>query len=594
VTATDGGPAIQAAASVGTGGASTSGGELDVSARAGQDGLRTVLGLARVEASMLVRNVLVLAGLLTGGFFIWFIIHLAKPLWWNAAWQIGYGQLILAIAVLVAAQLAAGRARRNGMTDLYASFPVTAARRGLGFLIGLAGVLPASVLLIGAGVVVVQVLVPVGTPSAAVLAAGPLLVLAAGAAGSAIGARFSHPMAGVLGALALFLSSATTHVATGAGVWLVPWQVGQDQLGSLPGPLAGYPPGAEHAVELAAIAVLAGVVALALAVRGAKARGGLAAAGAVALALVCLAGVLQARPIPTASLNHLVREVADPASVQRCTTANQVRYCLYPGFGDVLPSLQAPVSGVLAHLPARPAQRLTVMQVGQLSFPETTLTHGHSARQVARWTVQLQRAPGTGARASAIYLPIGSWPTGRGAMADVRFDLALAAADWAVHLAPTISSSEVASTTFQSCVPLDQAREPIAIWLAILAARPPASELQAGLTARTAGPAEVANTWVITWAYPGSQIGGYLSPGGTAPTTTAVGYLLAHEMTMLPAQKVTRILGASWSKWTSWHATYAQLAAALGIRLPHVAASVPPAPPGVSLQSGPQQPVCTS
>jgi hypothetical protein len=78
------------------------------------------------------------------------------------------------------------------------------------------------------------------------------------------------------------------------------------------------------------------------------------------VSVICLAAGLQLRPIPTADLNHLVREVADPGSVQRCTTASQVRYCLYPGFGSMLPSLEAPVNAVLAHLPARPAQSLNV------------------------------------------------------------------------------------------------------------------------------------------------------------------------------------------------------------------------------------------
>ena len=127
--------------------------------------------------------------------------------------------------------------------------------------------LPASLLLIGAGVAVVQALGPVGTPSVPVLAAGLLLVLAAGAAGVAIGTRFSHPLAGVLGALALFLSSATSHLATGSGIWLAPWQLGQDQLANLPAPLAGYPPGgplspvaAQNVTPLFCAAFVPGVV----------------------------------------------------------------------------------------------------------------------------------------------------------------------------------------------------------------------------------------------------------------------------------------------------------------------------------------------
>src|SRR5262249_26768290 len=179
-----------------------------------------------------------------------------------------------------------------------------------------------------------------------------------------------------------------------AGAWLYPWASFSDQFPVLPGPLAGYPPAAAHAVELAGLAALAGIVALAVTVRGARARGWLAAAVILAVAVTGLAGAAAPRPSAPPDLNHLVSEVAAPASAQRCTTASQVRYCLYPGFGRQLPSLEAPVDGVLAHLPARPAQPLTVRQVATLSLPDATLTHGHPNRQVSRWGAPVQRAPG--------------------------------------------------------------------------------------------------------------------------------------------------------------------------------------------------------
>jgi hypothetical protein len=98
--------------------------------------LRTVLGLAGAEAWLLSRNVLALAGLLVGSLVAWNSLRPAEPLWWNAAWQIGYGQVLLAATVLVAAQLAIGRASRDGMQELYDSFPVSAATRTLAQLTG--------------------------------------------------------------------------------------------------------------------------------------------------------------------------------------------------------------------------------------------------------------------------------------------------------------------------------------------------------------------------------------------------------------------------------------------------------------------------
>jgi len=591
MTATGGGPALR-----GTGAATPAGGGgSGVSVRRAPR-LRTVLALARVEASLLVRSVLVLAGLLAGALVTWLLVRPTEPLWWRADLEIGGGQLLLGMAVLVAAQLAAGRPRRDAVADLYASFPATAGTRTLAHLIGLAGAVPASLLLLGAAVVVVQERGAVGAPSIPVLAGCLLLVIAAGAAGIAIGTRFAHPLAGVLGALVLFTTSATTHLASGGGIWLLPWGILQGQLGSLPGPLAGYPPAGAHTAELAGLAVLAGIAALAVTVSGARARGGLAAAGILAVAVTCFAGAVQLRPIPTAELNHLVTEIADPASVQHCTTANHVRYCLYPGFGRDLSSLEAPVNGVLAYLPARPGQPLTVRQVVSLDFTDPSLTHGHPERQISRWNAQTQNAPGSAPTASAIYLPVGSWPAAGGQLADAHFDLALATAEWAVRIPPLIVNG-------QPCVPFDQAREAIAIWLAILATHPPAGELTDGLggleTGRGFQGVEVRNTMVPTWNYPGAAAG----PTPSGPQLTAVGYLLAKAMTGLPERKVSQVLTSAWATWLNERTTDAQLAAALGIRMPSV--PLPPSlrpgstpPPGMTIvnanQPALQNPVCAT
>jgi hypothetical protein len=188
------------------------------------------------------------------------------------------------------------------------------------------------------------------------------------------------------------------------------------------------------------------------------------------------------------------------------------------------------------------------------------------------------RVPGNTATASAIYLPVGSWPAAGGPLADAHFDVALAAAEWAVRLLPQATGTPN-GPVFLPCVPVDQAREAIAIWLAILATRPPAGALQDGLggleTGRGFQGAEVRNTMVPTWAYPGWGASYNTSAG--APQTTAAGYLLASAMMSLPEQKVAHVLKSAWATWLNWHTTDAQLAAALGIRMPSVPA--PPAPP---------------
>ena len=127
---------------------------------------RTVASLAVLEAGRLARSVLVLAGLVAGAAVVYEIgIGQAQPGWWAVAWGIGYGQLVLGLTVLVAAQLAAGRARRDGMAELYRSFPAAASTRVLAQLIGLLGAVPASLVLIGGTAAVLELRGAAGRPA---------------------------------------------------------------------------------------------------------------------------------------------------------------------------------------------------------------------------------------------------------------------------------------------------------------------------------------------------------------------------------------------------------------------------------------------
>lgn len=177
---------------------------------------------------------------------------------------------------------------------------------------------------------------------------------------------------------------------------------------------------------------------------------------------------------------------------------------------------------------------------------------------------QTQNAPGNVGAASAIYLTAGGWPTGGGQLSDPDFNVALATAEWAVGIP--------ASNGPLPCVPLDQARESIAIWLAILAARPSTGELQGGLTSLSGRQplAEIGDKLVPAWMYPG-QRAGQIAPSG--PLLSATGYLLARAMTSLPEQKVSQILKARRASWLDWRTTDAQLAAALGIHMPSASSS---------------------
>jgi hypothetical protein len=430
----------------------------------------------------------------------------------------------------------------------------------------------------GGAIAVITARGAIGTPDAAVLAGGPLLVIVAGAAGIAVGRRFPHPLAGVLGAIVLFILCFQSYHLPGALFWLFPWTT-PDQLGWLPGPLTGYPPGGAHMVELAGIGVVAATAALASTAGRTWHRTVQVITAVTAVVAIGVSGAAQLRPIPTDTLNRLVSAAADPASVQHCTTAVQVRYCVYPGFDTQLPALQAPVSAVLARLPIRPARVLTVAQAVSLALDDPPLTHGHTTQQLTRWTAQLRAAPATSVPASAIQVTVGQ------PAAD--FALAMSTAEWALNLPRTNSSDDPGS----ACVPLDQAREAIAVWLATTATHTSAANLLAGQNLN-GGPRTLVvfaqTTPLIAWTYPGEYGNSVPSPG---PQTTAAGYLLAQAMTHLPVGKVTSVLGAAWPTWLNWHTTDAQLVAALGIPMPTV--PTPHLPPAAEPEA-PRNPVCTS
>jgi hypothetical protein len=485
------------------------------------------------------------------------------------------------------ADLAAGQVWTADRRDESPSPPGTRARAQL--LAALGG-LPASTLLVAAAVVVFQLRGAIGSPSPAVLVGGLLLVLAGAVIGVAVGARFPHPLAGVLAALVWFGAFSQTNRFDSGVTWLLPWTF-NGELRLLPGPLSGYPPAAAHDVELAGIAGLAAVAALVVTARGHRlGRISWMMAGAVTLAVACIAGAVQLRPISTRALDRLAEDIAAPESIQHCTTSGGIRYCVYPGFGSVLPEFQRPVSTVLARLPARPARSLTVRQVAETTLEDPLLTYGHGKQQVDSWRTQMQTAPIKTPAADAVYPVVGTWPSG-GAQAAARFDLALGTAEWAVGLPPSTGSHP--GPVSSQCVPVDQAREAIAIWMAILATHPSTSSLQAGLP--PTGPGQASGSYsnvdgatVATWTYPG-EYAQYLASPGPQPTVDA--YLLARAMTALPSQHVEQTLHQHWNEWIDPSVSNTTLAAALGIPTPSF--TVPPLI-GAKASPGPGQPVCTS
>lgn len=543
------------------------------------------------EARWLIRSPLFLAGLAVSAWLIWLNNRLALSSsagnyaigppntvisWWAADVKLVACLLPVAGGALLAAQLAAGRSRRDGMEQLYGSYPATPATRSGALLLSAAGPVLLTAVLIAAGSAWISFQPVVGQPRWWVLAAGLLVVAVGSVLGTALGTWQPHPMAGLLAVLVLGLAEVDLSLSytnplhlSGGAEWQFPWANPGEVLTSLPGLIVPYPPLA-HLAELAGLIVLAAAVAL---WRLAASRRGLAAVTAAALAVTVWAGWDQAGGVPAGTQAAIAAGITSPAGVQQCQSLQGVRYCYYPAFAPLARQWAAPVNGVLARVPAADRQGLTVRQVwdtnpflAPLVAPENVTQLFRCAGCVAgRRVISFQTAlaadpglvPGSGPR--PVYTDA-DWGTGT-ALGAAQLGLAVSTAEWATGL-PTTGPDVPLSRLFP-CISAGQARGAIAAWLAAGATPRAHAEFS-----RQTAPADtvvtpVGRSTVATVLLSGS--GPFLLTGLLA---TAQQIALAKAMLALPAAHVEQVLAASWQSWMQPATTTAQLAAALGIPLP--------------------------
>jgi hypothetical protein len=582
---------------------------------------RVLLLAGRAEGGRLARSPLILAALAVVAAAIWRNSRSEVPLWWGWDMTIGSWLLIPAGAVLIAAQLAAGRARRDGMAQLYESYPVPAAARTGSQLLGVAGPVALAAVLTAAAILWLDSRGAIGAPRLTVLLAGLLLIALGGAVGVALGSWLPHPMAGILAAVVLgvievdlVLPEPVPVALPGQAPWLFPWTEPAG-LGSLPGTVNLVPAGA-HAAELAGLAGVAAVIALwhgRPARRSAGARrltAALALAGAGCLAVAGWGSWAQLQPVPLTKLTRLTSDITQPARAERCETRGGTRYCAYPAFVPAISRWAVPVSGVLRRVPAL-HRTLVVRQVVDNSNELILTVDGTNdlgltpATPPTAWGRQLARlsraasdfefaqmtnprlVPGTSV--PPVYTDL-VWGEGSGLGAS-ELGLASSTAYWVVGL-PTTSryvsyrSASGSGTQLLSCVPVGQAREAIALWLAA-GATPAARAALAATLAAGPFPTQVGKRWIATYNLSGS--GPALNLDATAQGTA-----LAGAMLKLPARQVRAVLAAHWPGWLRPRATVAQLAVALRIALPKAPAvsSPPGSPPGSEISYGPPSPVC--
>jgi hypothetical protein len=508
-----------------------------------------LVAASRAEAARLVRNPLVAAGLAGSAACVYWNNYRQIAIWWSADVGIGAALLIAAGAVLVVTHLAAGRVRRDSMSDLYDSYPAAPAVRIGGVLFGVAGPAVLAALMVAAAVAWLDIGGAVGSPRLTVLAAGLLLVPLGGAIGAALGSWLPHPLVGLLAAVVLGLVELDVVLAfdgwvqvTGPVIWLLPWTWNGVVLGSMPQGIAAMPPPA-HAAELAGLTGLAVAAAL---WRTRPSRQVLVPIVAVSLALTAWSGWAQDNLVPLSQLTRLVYEATRPVQTQQCSTVAAVRYCYYPEFRPIVSRIELPVNGVLGLVPDRPARPLVVRQPADLAYLPP-LAPASPATAVARLEL------GLGANIDKATLPRGDivadpvgWGAGAAAGAS-ELSVAANVARWATGLS---------AATPAGCMPLSQAREPIALWLAASATSATRTAF-AGSIWSTSIPTKVGTYWIDT------PYAGYMQ-------VTSQGLALVREMLRLPAGRVKAVLAAHWATWLRPSATDSQLAAALGLPAPRL------------------------
>lgn len=268
-----------------------------------------VLALARIEGARLARHPVVLAGAaLSVAFALSFTD--AVSIGGDYFMLIGPPLLPLALATLIAANLAALRSRRAGTGELYGAAPAPARTRTLAQLLALAWPAGLAVALVAVGFAGFGAwdglqITPDGrlaTPGPVELAQGPLAVAVLGALGVALARWVPHPAAGAVagvGLLVFQMPFMMWNLQPAAG-WLLPivnpaqsirpdssWPCSTGQ--SWPCLFDGFAPLGWHLAYLVGVAVLLGVVAL---LRDGRRRAD-APLAAAAVAAVLVAGILQ-------------------------------------------------------------------------------------------------------------------------------------------------------------------------------------------------------------------------------------------------------------------------------------------------------------
>jgi len=435
--------------------------------------------------------------------------------------SLAYADLALAVvplgwAMIVVANLAALRSRRHHTDELYDATPTTAGRRWGGLLVGLGVVIPLTVVVLVAAILLLHTDGYTGWPPAAELAQGLLFVLGGGALGVLAARWLPHPL--VTGPLVV-------GTAALAGVLHSPWMgrwnwmgfYGRTDIADL-----SVRPATAHAVYLAGTVVIA--AGLVLVGQAHRRTVTLVLAPAVAVSLV--AAVVQTRPPSAAKAEAIALRLMTEEAQLACEVRSGVRYCARP-LGVNADGWEPTVQAVLRRTPPpAPATPLVVSQRRAMIESNNDCAAHPVLDQIdpviERRVDPLRVWPADGAVHPRAF-PIDD---GCGGPGDGGLVVGAMTAAWAVGLPASQSAAA------PLCDAGGQARAVASLWLAAQVSPAAAAELRAML-ATSPGPLlepdwSTPPTWGVAWR--------------TADTRAALSLLER------PADEVTQRLSTAWAR----------------------------------------------
>jgi hypothetical protein len=305
---------------------------------------RTVATLTGRESRLLLRHPAIRVGVALAALG-WFALWTAEDggeVLSDPGNDFPFPVVLLAFALLLAANLGSLRARRAGTEELFESLPMPPARRTLAHLLtSIAGVAFCAVVF--ALMLVLWQARPgtIGWPSAQLIAV-LLFLVAGGIVTGVLVARWTPHAA--LGAASIV---ALTVLQSNFGHESEQWQ----WLHFLPQQFSGVfavGPVAWHIPYLAGLVVLGGALAVG---RHGWTRP-VTIALAASLVVIGLGAWVQTRPLEGRALIAHADRIQRPLAHQTCVQHGAVRYCTYPAYADWIREWQEPVEGVRSQLPA--------------------------------------------------------------------------------------------------------------------------------------------------------------------------------------------------------------------------------------------------